>query len=400
MSDQPRTPRTSRRTKIIIIAAIVLVVSAVSTALTWNLRDPFDSGAPRDASTQSALDGLVDEGGFPAALAAVTAADGRTTDYTAGVAELGTDKPVPADGLVRIGSNTKMYTAVVVLQLVDDGLVQLDEPVESYLPGLLGRYGIDGSTITVRQLLQHTSGLPNYTTALAATLFTPGDQYMDAREQLDIAFSLPVSFAPGERWEYSNTNYILAGLLAEKVARQPIAKLITERIIEPLGLRDTSYPVPGDLSIPGPHPLGYHAGDDGQLRDITDFDPSLGGAAGQMIASPSDVNRFMRALLGGELLTDATLEQMMTTVPADDLWPGSAYGLGLESFPLTCDALAWGHGGDIPGYETRNATIPGGATATVAVTALPGGLTTVEDEAIGLATDVYAALDKALCAAG
>lgn len=135
---------------------------------------------------------------------------------------------------------------------------------------------------------------------------------------------------------------------------RPVAEEITRRVISPLGLRHTYVPAVGEKALREPHPRGYHAGTPGaQLRDITSLAPSWAGAAGRFVSTPGDPNRFFSTLLGGELLEPARLRAMRSTVAAPGTWPGARYGLGLFSTPLTCGGLVWGHGGDIPGYETR-----------------------------------------------
>ncbi len=162
--------------------------------------------------------------------------------------DIATGAKVPRDGRVRVGGNTKAFTAVVVLQLVGEGGIRLDEPIETYLPGVV--HG-DGNVITVRHLLQQTSGLPNYTE------FNLQLRYYEPRELVDIALQHPADFAPGERWKYSNTNYVLAGMLVEKVTRHPIARELDRRIIKRIGLRDTYFPAQHGSTIRGPHPRGY-----------------------------------------------------------------------------------------------------------------------------------------------
>ncbi|WP_437509828.1 serine hydrolase domain-containing protein [Sorangium sp. So ce1099] len=354
-----------------------------------------------DDPVQQAVDRLVRDDNFPAVLAAVSDLDGKTRHYIAGVADLETRAKVPVDGQVRIGSNSKPFTAVVVLQLVGEGKVDLDAPVETYLPGLVRGEGIDGHEITVRQLLQQNSGLPDFVNEL----FTGGldkvrHTYFDPRTLLDLALAQGVRFPPGDRWEYSNTNYILAGLLVEKVTGRPLAEEITRRVIERIGLRHTYVPRIGDEGIRECHPRGYHADSFGEpLYDVTELDPSMAGASGNMISTPGDLNRFFTALLGGELLEPAQLEEMRATIDASSMWPGTAYGLGLSSSPLSCGGLAWGHGGDIFGYETAGGVTDDGRAVTVAVTALPSALPGVEtrEQAYAAYADVLALVDTALC---
>ncbi len=323
---------------------------------------------------QTTLDDLVTVDGFPGALASVRNAEGTVRNYTAGVADIETGKPIKPDAPVRIASNTKTFTATVVLQLVQEGEISLDAPVETYLPGIVRGEGIDGRNITVRQLLQHTSGLADYDVALfsegpASNLQT----YHEPRELVDLTLTLPPVGAPGELYSYSNANYILAGLIVQRVTGRPIGEQITERIIQPLGLKHTYWPELGDMTLPKNAPNGYVSETPGGPRiDVTELDPSFGWAAGQLVSTPSELNTFFVALLGGELIGPAMLAEMKTTVPAPDENPyvESNAGLGLDRISLSCGDV-WGHGGNIQGYTTRNGVTEDGRAATVAVTGLP-----------------------------
>ncbi|WP_078945883.1 serine hydrolase domain-containing protein [Streptomyces exfoliatus] len=377
---RPRPSERRRRGALAAAAAVALAVVA-----TGALAPPTAFAAARPDTVQQGLEALVRDG-QPAALATVQDRAGRSRTYTAGVGDLATGAKVPRDGQVRIGSNTKTFTAVVVLQLVGEGKVDLDADVDTYLPGLVRGNGIDGRHITVRQLLQHTSGLPEYGTHISDDEMA--HRYFEPRDLVDIALRHKAEFAPGKKWSYSNTNYILAGLIAQKVTGRPLAEEIDRRIVRPLGLRHTYFPAPGDKTIREPHPRGYHRlTADEPLRDFTEIDPSAGGAAGQMISTNSDVNRFFTALLDGELLPAAQLAQMRTTVPVGNT--GAGYGLGLMSRPLTCGGVYWGHGGDIVGYETRGGATDDGRAVNIAVTSIP-----VE---IAGTRRVEAVVDKALC---
>ncbi|WP_433435600.1 serine hydrolase domain-containing protein [Nonomuraea sp. CA-141351] len=364
---------------------LTLMISALATAA--GLAAPAYAQAPADP-VQADLNKLVPD--FPGAFATVRDADGKTRSYTAGVADLETEAEIPADARARIGSATKMFTSVIVLQLAGEGKVELDAPIEKYLPKLIRGNGNDGRKITVRRLLQHTSGLPNYTKYIPP-ISELQHKYMEPRETLDLALAHKPSFAPGKSWEYSNTGYTVLGLLVQKVTGRPIGEVITDRIIEPLGLRDTYWPALGEQVIRGPHPKGYAVKKPGEPpMDVTNLDPSWGWAAGELVATPDDVNRFLVGLMDGKLLKPAQLRQMKQTVEAPALTKGWRYGLGLIKFPLSCGGYAWGHGGDIDGFETRNGITEDGRAATVAVTALPTSLTSAER--------VNAALDSALCA--
>ncbi|MER7769876.1 serine hydrolase domain-containing protein [Kitasatospora sp. NPDC096140] len=328
----------------------------------------FAGGRPD--TVQSGLNALVKDDGMPAALASVKGRDGRTRTYTAGVGDLTTGAKVPMDGQVRAGSNTKTFTAVVVLQLVAEGKLGLDASVDTYLPGLLRGDGIDGRNITVRQLLQHTSGLPEYVNKDA--ILTSPKRYYEPRELLDAALAQKAHFAPGTRWEYCNTNYLMAGLIIQKVTGRPLGEEINRRIVDRIGLRHTYFPTPGDTSIHEAHPKGYNQDADGSFRDYTELDPSWGWAAGAVVSTNSDLDAFFAALLGGRLLPAAQLAEMRTTVPADEVGPGTRYGLGLMSRPLSCGGVYWGHGGTIPGYETAGGATDDGRAVSIAVTTIPG----------------------------
>ncbi|MFE6018186.1 serine hydrolase domain-containing protein [Streptomyces sp. NPDC056441] len=359
---------------------------AVGVMTMGALAPPAASAAARPDTVQQGLSALVHTDGLPAGLASVKDREGRTRTYTAGVGDLATGSVVPKDGQVRIGSNTKVFTAVVVLQLVGEGKIRLDATVDTYLPGLVRGKGIDGRRITVRQLLQQTSGLPNYTNYLGDDV-----RYFEPRELLDIALQHKADFAPGKKWEYSNTNYILAGLIVQKVTGRPLGEEMDQRVIKRIGLRHTYFPAPGDVTIREPHPKGYYRDSVGApLRDVTEMDPSWGWAAGQMISTGSDLNRFFTALLAGRLLPAAQLAQMRTTVPAESTFgPGARYGLGIVSMPLPCGGVYCGHGGSFPGYETRGGATDDGRAANVAVTVQ------LTDEAARERVD--SVVDRALC---
>lgn len=323
---------------------------------------------------QLAMDDMVATDRYPGALASVTGRDGAVHNYTSGVADLRTGARMPADGQVRIASNTKSFTAVVVLQLVAEGKIALDAPVETYLPNLLRGDGIDGRTITVRQVLQQNSGLPEYADVVVGDFESFRHRYTDPRTLLDVALAKKASFAPGQRWEYSNTNYIVAGLLIEKVSGRPVAEQITDRIINRIGLRHTYFPAVGEQGIRERHPQGYQVFRYGEAPvDVTELDPSWGWAAGQMISTPSELNRFFTALVSGRLLPAAQLAEMRgnTLDAASHLWPGARYGLGLIGTPLSCGGTAWGHGGDIPGFQTRDAVTDDGRAVTLAINEEP-----------------------------
>lgn len=350
-----------RSKRIGVVAAVVgltaLAAGGTAVADTVDTTTRIDRGA-----VQRGLDKMTTTGAL-GAQARIT--DGRR-DLVArsGVAELGRDKPVPLDGRFRVGSITKVFVSTVVLQLVGEGKVELDAPVRRYLPGLLP----DGDRITVRMLLQHTSGLFNYTGALPldpAGFETIRYKHWEPTELVALATAKPLDFAPGTSWNYSNTNYVVAGLLIEKITGKPYGRAVEKRILQPLGLRDTS--VPGDrTSIPGPHAHGYYKVGD-QPVDVTRINPSVAWAAGEMISTTADLDRFVDALLDGKLLKQAQLAEMTTPLPFTN-----GYGLGIERSVLACGVEVWGHGGGIPGYNSLMlSTRDTGKRLEVSVTSAP-----------------------------
>ena len=324
-------------------------------------------------SLKSRAQGLV-EAGYPAALAAVSDSKGESAGVAVGKGNLETGQAPPMDGEVRVGSASKTFVAVVVMQMVQEGKVGLDEPIETYLPGLIKGEGVDGSKITVRQLLQHTSGLPDFDETLFGTtdVFQYRHHYVTPRDVLDSALSKPAQFEPGTQWKYTNTNYIVLGMLVERVSQRPVGEQIDERIVKKLGLSHTYFPAPGEEKIRGTHPRGYHLSAEGKLEDITEMDPTWGWAAGAMVSTPSELNTFFQAVFDGRLLSQSSIEEMKKGVDMGS--GGRVYGLGLVGTPLSCGGTSWGHGGTIPGYQTNDAVGPDGTAVTIAVTAMPAAI--------------------------
>ncbi|MFC4463500.1 serine hydrolase domain-containing protein [Streptomyces xiangluensis] len=347
------------------------------------------SNTAEHARLRELLHRLTTVDGGPGALVEVRDRRGSTV-LTSGVADVKSHAPVRRDSRFRIGSMTKTFVATVMLQLVGEHRVALDAPVERYLPGVVRGHGNDGRLMTVRQLLQHTSGVPDILDHLPPQeILKDPLAHHDTRDLVNIALAHPPNFKPGTSWRYSSTGYLLAGMIIESVTGHTYGEEIRRRIITPLGLHETY--VPGDASaIPGPHPRGYvRPGEDAPLRDITAVNPTVAGAAGEMISSGSDVNRFLDALVRGKLLRPAQQRELMRTRPTGNP-DGRAYGLGLESRPLPCGGLYWGHTGDFLGYETAAGATADGRQATVMVNLGPGASDAQSD-------DMKAAVQTALC---
>jgi D-alanyl-D-alanine carboxypeptidase len=311
-----------------------------------------DGSAPQPtAQLQRALDQVVAAG---APGAAVLVRDGdRTTRLSSGFGNLAPQTPMRATDRSRIGGVTKSFTATVVLQLVGENKLALGDSVERWLPGVVP----NGDAISIRQLLNHTSGIYDYMTD--PTVLAPYQQgdlthVFNPLVGVQIAAEHGPLFPPGSQLSYSNTNYILLAMIVEAVTGNPIASELQARLFGPLGLSDTSFPTLSDID--GPHTHGYVFLDAGPF-DVTPWSPSGAGAAGAILSTPDDVARFYRALLHGRLLATAELKAMQTIDPVatggvpDAGILGGGWGLGLlrESFPC---GEAWGHDTEIPGYMT------------------------------------------------
>ncbi|CQR64060.1 serine hydrolase domain-containing protein [Streptomyces leeuwenhoekii] len=355
-------------------ALAAATAAALTAALTASLAGTATAApAARDGhdATRRALRAAVADG-VPGATATVR--DGRGTwTATAGVGDLETGEPRSARDRYRVGSITKTFVATVLLQLEAEGRLSLDDTVDEWLPGMVRGNGHDGSRITLRHLLNHTSGVYNYTAdeEFARTHFL-ADGFLRHRydtvppERLvAVAMSHRPDFAPGASWKYSNTNYVLAGLVVEEATGRPWGEEVRRRIIAPLHLRATS--VPGTrVTVPAPSGRAYSKlapTAEGPSYDVTELNPSIATAAGEMISDSADLTRFYSALLRGRLLPPAQLAEMTATVRTDESDESDRYGLGLMKRELDCGVTVWGHGGGIHGSSSEAVTTGDGRHA-------------------------------------
>ncbi|MFH8383000.1 serine hydrolase domain-containing protein [Kitasatospora sp. NPDC018058] len=336
-----------------------VAAAALATATVATLAPSAAAATPvvppqGSADLRPELKSMVEQGVSTAAFAEIRDHGRVTWRGAAGTADLDTGRPARADGRFRIASVTKTFVSTVTLQLVGEGRIELDDPIEHYLPGTVP----NGDHITVRQLLNHTSGLHNYlddphvrsTTEAGNREFLATGRWIayTPEQLLAIGTAMPPYFAPGQDWHYSNTNYVVIGMLIEQVTGRSWREEVTDRIIRPLGLRHTSLP-DSSTAIPGPHAHGYFKFPEGP-GDVTRLSPTIADAAGAGISTTDDLNRFHEALFGGRLLAPAQLAEMTTTVPVPG-GNGGEYGLGVIRENLSCGQV-WGHTGDIPGYST------------------------------------------------
>lgn len=340
--------------------------------------------------------------GISGVQARVITPDGRHWIATSGTADLNTGRPVASDGYFRMASTSKTLVATVVLQLEAERRLSLNDTVDRWLPGAVHGNGNDGRRITIRQLLQHTSGihddLPGYTTQ---------DEYYQQRydvhtpEQLVArAMAHAPDFPPGEGWEYSNTGYVLLDMIIQKATGQPAHQEIEDRILRPLGLDQTRW-MGTSPALPRPHAKAYQLFGPDSVVDVTDQIP-VDYENLSFATTTRDENGFLRSLLAGRLLPTRQLAEMKQTVPVSaevqQLWPGGRYGLGLAERPLSCGGTYWSHEGGDGGYITLNGVTDDGRRSAVVSMSEARGDTL--EHILEQENAASALIDHALCARG
>ncbi|MEV7617402.1 serine hydrolase domain-containing protein [Streptomyces sp. NPDC089799] len=332
-----------------LVAGLAPAASAATAADTAAVTGPTAFGTPDSAALDQVLRNTMAEGA-PGAMARYTGPEGVLV-RTAGVRDRVSGAAMDAQSRFRVGSVSKTFSSVVLLQLVAEGRIKLDEPVNTYLPGLL-----PDDRITVRHLMTHRSGLWDYTEDMFAQT-VPGfeavrNRTFTYRELVELSLSKPRTTEPGVAYKYSNTNFVVVGMLIEKITGKPVAKEYEKRIFKPLKLKNTSYVHP-DTRIKGKHANGYlHPDEAGApLVDSTEQTVSWAQSAGAVISDPADLNTFTSALLGGRLLPAAQLDEMLTMTPTDAA-KTRHYGLGLRRYDLSCGTSVYGHTGTVQGFYT------------------------------------------------
>ncbi|TQM43416.1 D-alanyl-D-alanine carboxypeptidase [Pseudonocardia cypriaca] len=372
-------------------AAMVVTVAACGVGV--------EAGdGPDQAALQRGADAIRDLG-VTGVHARLVTEGGEHIVVTSGVTDTTSNEEVDPDGYFRIGSDTKPFVATVVLQLVGEGALSLDDAVERHLPGVVTGNGNDGNAITVRHLLQHTSGIhdddPGHDTP---------QPYLERRfhpfppeELVARAMRHPPDFAPGTAWAYSNTGYLLLGMIVERLTGHPWYEEADARILQPLELEQTVWPG-ADPRLPEPHARGYQRfAPEGPLWDVTELVEA--NAAHGMVSTTADLNRFYRSLLDGTLLGSAQLAQAQQTVPVNEeveqVWPGGRYGLGLRARPLSCGGVYWGHSGGVTGYITEGGVTPDGARSVIV--SMSSALAGSAESAIHQQQAADRLVDDALC---
>jgi D-alanyl-D-alanine carboxypeptidase len=340
--------RRMRRRWSVPAACIMVAISLGSVAGPRSATATTSYGRSREL--QAELDALV-AAGAPGAILLVRD-DHRSAVYTAGYGDVPNQTPIRPDDHFKIASLTKSYTASVVLQLVGEHRLRLSDSVERWLPGVVP----NGRHIKVAQLLQHLSGLFDYSNdPRLLEPYLDGDLgfYWAPRQLIDLAVSHEPLYPPGQtdHATYSNTNYVLLGLIVEAITGNPIGEELQRRIFDPLSLDNTLYQT--EPGLPSPYAHGYLLLGPPPALDVTDLSPSLSPASGAIVSTAEDVADFYRALLEGRVVKPKLLRQMKRTISEGTMVdiPGQEYGLGIEMFPTSCGP-SWGHNGTVAGYVT------------------------------------------------
>lgn len=366
-----------------VAAGVAMTVAAGAFTAPAMAAPPGD----RHAATRKAMEAALNENA-PGVTAQARDEHGPW-NAAAGIGDLERQKTRGAHDRYRVGSITKTFVSTVVLQLVAEGELRLDDTVGRWLPGVVEGNGHDGDRITVRRLLNHTSGVYDVLTdpGYQEKMFT--EKFLEHRydtwapeQQVAIAMRHEPDFDPGEGWNYSNTNYLLAGMIIKKVTGESYADEIKRRIIKPLGLDATSVPKTNP-SMPEPSSRAYmklSKDPDATFHDVTELNPSMAGSSGGMISDAADLNRFYTALLRGKLLPKKQLAEMKKTVVRDPDKPNDGYGLGLVSRETSCGTVVWGNGGDIQGSTSMTlVTERGGHALSANFNSLEGDLVAIRD---------------------
>jgi D-alanyl-D-alanine carboxypeptidase len=329
------------------------VTAAAWASLSLVTSPALATDGPTRADVQRALERVVD-GGAPGVTAVIQGPGGRER-YSAGSANLRNGRPISPSDHGRAGSVTKSFTATVVLQLAAEGKLGLEDSVEKWLPGLVP----NGDRITVRQLLDHSSGIADYCTVqLEITICGPTARRWTPEELVAIGVGAPPTFPPGQGWSYTNTGYVLAGMIIERATGHTLGAEYKRRIFRPVGLDQTSFPT--GRSMPRPFGHGYDVLAGGSFPpDVTATSPTIAGSAGAIVSTPGDLQTFMRALLRGRLVSRSLFGEMKRPTPgsldgAFALEGGGVgtYGLGLIHYTWSKACGVWGHTGAFPGYRT------------------------------------------------
>ncbi|MBD2252791.1 serine hydrolase domain-containing protein [Nostoc parmelioides] len=343
--------------RITILTSAILFTPAIAQAATLTTESSqsitFRNTVNRDLEQQlqTALDQA--RGDIPGAAVAIISPKGNWFGAS-GVADIATGRVLQPSDRFEIGSITKTFVATTTLQLVEEGTLNLDDKLTDRLPKSVTDWIPNAHQITLRQLLNHTSGVPDYTDVLFRwAAVNPGVFFNSWQPEELVSFidGLEASFQPGDSWQYSNTNYLLLGMVVEAATNNNIAQEIRDRILEPLALTNTFFAE--EEAIPGGYVRGYWDFDqNGTLNDISVANLSWAWATGAMVSNTSDLATFIQALIGGSLLEPDTLNQMLTTISPITSPNYTTYGLGIGTLESP-NRFWYIHRGQTLGYRSN-----------------------------------------------
>jgi D-alanyl-D-alanine carboxypeptidase len=379
MTTRTRTSRTHRpavpsRSPFLTVSTTV----AILTALGAGGCDDEPSGPPPNSAAESGLQQVLDDSVakpdvmLPGAVAYYHQPGFRPWSGAAGLGEVPAAVAMRPDDRFRAGSVLKTFLATVTLQQVEEGRLALEQTLPELLPAETTSRIHDAGLITLRMLLGHTSGIPEFMSPdIEGEVLADHGRVWSPEEVIALAAAQPPTFAPGTSWSYSNTNYVLVGMILDRAGGKSWRTQVRERVLTPLDLASTRLPEPGDRTVAGPYAHGYQQVDDA-IVDLSDVDPSMAGAAGghAMETTAEDLGRFLEALLAGRLFAQpGTLATMTAMIDAPHISGlPYRYGLGLEQFTMPDGTVVVGHSGSTAGYAVMMFRIP--ARDTTLVTAV------------------------------
>jgi D-alanyl-D-alanine carboxypeptidase len=356
---------------LVVIAAVLRLTRSVPRFEPSEPRQPSAWGT-LEAETAQKLQSILDEGvnrlKLPGMQAYVRTSDGQTWSGASGTSDLRRKIPMQRESVLRVGSVTKTFSAVLALKLVEEGALRLDDPLAKWFPDVP-----NAEAITIRQLLNHTSGIPEFIPKVMMRSILPST-YWKPQEIVDIITREKPLFTPGSDWEYSNSNYFLLGLIVEELSGKSITQLLHEQILDPLQLEHT-YFIPYEAAPDGLAPgfdrdLSHFPG----MLDIGVKNTSWATAAftsGALASTADDLGTFYASLFGGKLLSPSSMAEMTTFIPASN--PGfeaqTGYGLGLMRLEVDGRELV-GHVGQFMGSTAIAMYAPDEGTIIVLTTNL------------------------------
>lgn len=382
---------------------MALVATGAAIALTFAgasaVAEKPDPPDPLAENLDLALAELVAMPGGPPGVISIVQVGDEVTVHTAGVAEVGTDRAPTADDHLRVASVAKAFSGATALALVDAGALSLEDSIGGLLPEQPDAW----AAVTLRQLLNHTSGLPDFTlspalqeAALASLEVAPAPD-----ELLSFAADQPLNFPPGSQYRYSNSDNIVVGLMIEAATGEPYVDALQERVLTPLGLTSTS--LPAGVDIPTPTFRGYDLDPPNAAVDVTTLIAAgWSWASGGVVSTPADLNTFIRGYVGGELFgTTTRAEQVDLFIPGGESGPpgpgANAASLSLFRYQTPC-GVVYGHTGNTPGYTQFAAASPDGTrSATVSMNLARNAESTGQD--LEVLHAMQAAEAAAVCAA-